>query len=80
MIHVRIDDAELNSKARFGCGIVGVENLPDGDKYFFEGESAAFHSADCQGCNPGGPHPYGTPISQVDGREFARIAASWGYP
>jgi len=74
MIHIRIDDCDDNSKRRFACGI-GPE-LPECDQYFFEGELAAFHRADCQGCNPGGPHPYGTPISQIDGREFRRIASS----
>ena len=82
MIHIRIDDCIENSKRRFACGI-GPE-LPVGDAYFFESESAAYRKSDCQGCNPGGPHPYGTPISQLSGQpgtrgfpEFCRIASSW---
>lgn len=83
MIHVRVDDEELNSKRRFACGI--GPDLPEGDVYFFQAELAA-DRADCPGCNPGGPRKLGTPISQLSGRpghqgfdEFKRIAESWGY-
>lgn len=83
MIHIRIDDCE-SGPARYECGIVG--KLPDGDKWYFAGEACAVHVADCQGCNPGGPHAYGTPISQLSGRpgepgfdRFCEIARSWGY-
>ena len=84
MIHIRVDDEDLNIKRRFACGL-GPE-LPPGDKYFFAGESRA-DFADCPGCNPSGPRELGTPISQVCGRpghpgygEFLRIAQSYGYP
>lgn len=84
MIHVRIDDERENSKRRFACGL-GPE-LPAGDTYYFAGESGAEYRADCQGCNPGGPRKFGTPISQLSGRpgtdgyaEFVRIARSWGH-
>ena len=84
MIHIRVDDEPENSKRRFACGI-GPE-LPVGDVYFFAGESQA-ERADCPGCNPDGPRPPGTPLSELSGRpgtkgysEFARIAESWGHP
>jgi hypothetical protein len=84
MIHIRVDNQELNSKRRFACGI-GPE-LPDGDVYYFESELGAGR-ADCPGCNPAGPRQFGTPLSQLSGRpghlgyeEFCRIARSWGYP
>lgn len=87
MIHIRIDNNEQNSNAVFACGIIGTRNLPYDDTYLFESEVSSFHRADCQGCNPGGPHPYGTPISQLSGRprtegyaDFKRIADSWGHP
>jgi hypothetical protein len=83
MIHIRVDSEELNSKRRFACGL-GPE-LPPGDVYYFESEAAS-RSADCPGCNPGGPRKLGTPISQLSGwpghpgfDEFTRIAKSWGY-
>lgn len=83
MIHIRIDDNELNADAVFACGLRG--RLPAGDKYFFVSESAADRHSDCPGCNPGGPRPLGTPISRLSDRpgepgyaEFCRIAASWG--
>lgn len=83
MIHIRVDDGELNSQRRFACGI--GPGLPSGDVYFFQCEAAA-DRADCPGCNPGGPQKLGTPISQLSGRpgdpgyaEFVRIAKSWGY-
>ena len=84
MIHIRIDDERENSKRKFACGL--GPDLPEGDKYFFEGESAALRHADCPGCNPAGPEKFGTPISQLSGRpgdagysEFVRIANSWGF-
>lgn len=83
MIHVRIDDNELNKDAKFACGISWP--LPEGDKYWFQTESGA-DRADCPGCNPNGPRKLGTPISQLSGRpghegyaEFVRIARTWGY-
>lgn len=85
MIHIRTDDAERNSDATFACGIKG--KLPKGDTYFFDSEAVAYHKADCPGCNPGGPEPYGTPISEISGRpghdgyrEWQRISDSWGHP
>lgn len=83
MIHIRVDNEPENSKRRFACGI--GPDLPEGDKYYFDGEHMADY-ADCPGCNPGGPRRLGTPISQLSGRpghpgyeEFKRIARSWGY-
>ena len=77
MIHIRVDDSDENSKRRFACGI-GPE-LPEGDTYRFASELLA-DTADCPGCNPGGPRQLGTPISQLTAAEFQRIGASWGYP
>lgn len=84
MIHIRVDDEELNSRRRFACGL-GPE-LPPGDVYFHASESQS-ERADCPGCNPGGPRQIGTPLSELSGRpgtegyrEFKRIADSWGYP
>lgn len=83
MIHIRIDDEELNSKRRFACGI-GPE-LPPGDQYYYDGEAMADVRADCPGCNPK-PRQLGTPISQLSGRpgepgfeRFCAIARSWGF-
>lgn len=83
MIHIRVDDEPTNDKRLFACGI-GPE-LPPGDVYYFEGEWRS-ERADCPGCNPAGPRPLGTPISQLSGRpghpgyeEFCRIAKSWGH-
>ena len=86
MIHIRIDDYPENAKARFACGLgPGVATLPPGDTYYFTGESGA-DRADCPGCNPAGPRPLGTPISELSGRpgqpgykRFCEIAKSWGY-
>ena len=82
MIHIRIDNDDLNVNRKFACG---ATDLPIGDTYFFEAESAA-RKADCPGCNPHGPQQLGTPISMSSGqpghkgyREFCRIAESWGY-
>lgn len=82
MIHIRIDNSELNSERRFACGI-GPE-LPAGDKWFYVSESAAERHADCPGCNPN-PRQIGTPISELDGRNggnaaWRAISESWGYP
>lgn len=87
MIHIRIDNEELNSKRRFACGI-GPE-LPPGDIYLFESEArrAGFRDEPCcPGCYPEGKPQIGTPISQLSGRpghpgyaEFCRIAESWGH-
>lgn len=83
MIHIRIDNEVENSKRKFACGI-GPE-LPAGDTYFFDGELSACR-ADCPGCNPEGPRPIGTPLSQLSGRpgypgfgKFTEIARSWGH-
>jgi hypothetical protein len=83
VIHIRIDNERRNSRRRFACGI-GPE-LPPGDTYFFSGESRA-ERADCPGCNPSGPRPLGTPLSELSGRpghpgydRFCEIARSWGY-
>lgn len=83
MIHIRIDDESENSKRRFACGI--GPQLPVGDTYFFASEQRS-ERADCPGCNPGGPRPIGTPLSELSGRlgypgyrRFVEIASSWGY-
>jgi hypothetical protein len=83
VIHVRIDNNELNAAAQFACGIGWP--LPEGDKYWFQSESGADRS-DCPGCNPGGPRQLGTPISQIATQlgqrgcaEWLRISKSWGY-
>ena len=86
MIHIRVDNEQLNSKRQFACGI-GPE-LPTGDIYYFEGEArrAGFRSEEvCPGCYPEGKPKIGTPLSQISGRpghpgyeEFCRIARSWG--
>lgn len=81
MIHIREDDKTI-------CGLA---KLPAGDTFFYAREGHAEHTADCQGCNPGGPKPWGVPLSQLRGRpdgtpegragyeRFKQIAASWGY-
>lgn len=83
MIHVRVDDEELNIHRRFACGL-GPE-LPPGDVYYFQSESGA-DFADCPGCNPAGPRQIGTPISELSTTpgqkayaEWLRISRSWGY-
>ncbi len=83
MIHIRVDNEELNSKRRFACGI--GPDLPEGDVYYFSGEAGALR-ADCPGCNPDGPRQIGTPLSELSGRpghegfeKFCEIARSWGY-
>src|SRR3990167_9513154 len=83
MIHIRVDDEELNSKRRFACGIGPA--LPPGDTYYDQYDFSAAR-ADCLGCNPEGPRQLGTPLSQLSGRpgepgykRFCEIAASWGH-
>lgn len=83
MIHIRVDDEELNSKRKFACGIGPA--LPQGDTYFFASEPQS-DRADCPGCNPDGPRPLGVPLSVLSGRpgadgyrRFVEIARSWGY-
>lgn len=83
MIHIRIDDEELNSERKFACGL--GPDLPEGDVYFFQSESGADRS-DCPGCNPAGPRRLGTPISesatqpgQKGYSEWLRISRSWGH-
>lgn len=86
MIHIRIDDSELNADAVMACGISLADLRSAGDKYFWSSESAADRLADCPKCNPH-RRQLGTPISQLSGRpghpgyeEFCRISNSWGYP
>lgn len=83
-MHYRVDDQELNSRRKFACGL--GPDLPEGDMWMYDTEAGADYRVDCQGCNPGGPRKYGTPISEISGRpghkgfdEFCRIASSWGY-
>lgn len=78
-----IEETGEHDNGRIACGI---EKLPEGDKFVYEGDSYAYHTADCQTCNPGGPRQYGTPISQLSGRPyhagfgaFRQIAESWGH-
>jgi hypothetical protein len=84
MIHLRVDNEPSNTKRRFACGI-GPE-LPDGDKYIFDGELGLYNMVDCASCIGSQLSQLGTPISQLSGRpgmpgyaEFCRIAATWGY-
>jgi hypothetical protein len=91
VIHIRLDDnsggVTPNEDARFACGLAWP--LPEGDKYRFEAECVnrfTLNTIDCRGCNPAGPQPVGTPLSQLSGRaghpgydEFCRIAKSWGH-
>jgi hypothetical protein len=69
MLHVRIDDNELNIHRKFACGI-GPE-LPEGDQWVYASELRAAR-ADCPGCNPAGPRPLGIPISALNGNASAR--------
>jgi hypothetical protein len=82
MIHLRIDNEELNDKRRFACSL-GPE-LPLGDTYIFEGEYKS-HLVTCVGCG-GGPRQLGTPISQLSTtpgkpgyKRWLEISKSWGY-
>lgn len=88
MIHIRVDSWYNETTDEFHPGRLacGADPLPEGDRVVFEAESYAYHVADCQKCNPGGPQPYGTPISQLSGRHghpgfqaFQDIANSWGH-
>jgi hypothetical protein len=86
--HLRVDAwvdeaTGEHDNGRIACGL---NALPDGDKWVYEADSYAYHVADCQQCNPGGPKPYGTPISQLSGQPghagfdaFRSIAKSWGH-
>ncbi len=69
-IHIRVDAwiDEYTGEYSIGRIACGLDVLPDGDTAVFEAESYAHHVADCQKCNPGGPIPYGRPISQLSGR------------
>jgi hypothetical protein len=84
--HIRVGAwvDETSGECNMGRIACGIDELPDGDKYVFEAESYAYHVADCQQCNPGGPKQYGTPISQLSGRPghrgfeaFCAISDSW---
>jgi hypothetical protein len=83
VIHIRVDNEELNSRRKFACGL--GPDLPEGDTYYFESEGSA-ERADCPGCNPHGSRPLGTPLSQISTQpgqpgyeEWLRISRSWGY-
>ncbi len=69
MLHIRVDQNELNSQRKFACGI-GPE-LPPGDKWVYESEHLAA-SADCPGCNPRGPEGVGWPAHSMDGNAANR--------
>lgn len=69
MIHIRIDQQPLKAHRKFACGI-GPE-LPEGDKWFYEGEGGA-DSADCPKCNPGPKPTYGIPASMMSGNAAQR--------
>jgi len=85
MIHVREQDpAKPEGETRIRCGLAA---MPAGDTMFFAGDPGAWLTANCEGCNPGGPKQLGTPISQLSGRPgsdrfdaFCGVADSWGYP
>jgi len=86
--HLRVDAwcDEITGEHHNGRIACGIAELPAGDTWVYEAESYAYHVADCQQCNPGGPKPYGTPLSQLSGRPgtagfgvFASIAKSWGH-
>lgn len=86
--HIRVDAwvDEYTGEYDNGRIVCGLDVLSEGDKYVYEADSYAYHVADCQQCNPGGPKPYGTPISQLSGRPghtgfeaFRKLAATWGH-
>lgn len=85
MIHVRIDNEELNSKQRFACGL--GPSLPNGDKYFFEAEDQSYRHTDCPACRASlgwsaRVPAHGTPMSEMSEMtptRFREIARSWGY-
>jgi hypothetical protein len=77
MIHIKEDSAQT---------LCGLTLLPDGHVWFFAGEHGA-RKATCPKCNPEGPQPIGTPISQLSGHpgqpgfsRFSEIALTWGHP
>lgn len=93
MIHLRIDNEELNSKARYACGLTAV-TFHEEDTAFYPGEEhkigayLAVHPEvqHCPGCWGEKRPELGTPLSKLSGRpgepgydEFCRIAKSWGY-
>lgn len=90
MIHIRVDNEELNINRKFGCGI-GPE-LPEGDVWVEDVTRAAAHLAfnpdveHCPGCMGVDRPQLGTPLSELSGRpghkgydKFCEIARSWGY-
>lgn len=82
MIHIRTDDEELNSKRRFACGLGPA--LPEGDRYFFEAESAADRHVNCPACRaalgwPAEKSGVGIPLSKLTYAQFVEIGRSWGY-
>jgi hypothetical protein len=86
MLHIRVDDKELNSKARFACGLGWP--LPEGDKYLFMSEdhkAAAYFEAHaeqqpCPGCFPNGKPQFGIPLSQLTWRQYERLEAEYLEP
>ena len=83
MIHIRVDNEELNINRKFACGI-GPE-LPEGDVWVETVmKAAAFLGSHpdvehCPGCLGEKRPKLGTPISELSGRKFCEIARSWGY-
>ena len=86
--HIRVDAWCVEETGEFNNGRIacGLAELPAGDAFVYEADSYAYHVADCEACNPGGPKQYGTPISKLSGRPghagfaaFQSIAASWGH-
>lgn len=71
MIHIRTDQSEFNSQRKFACGI--GPGLPEGDKWFYEGEYSA-SLADCPKCNPRGPEGIGWPAASMNGNAANRHA------
>jgi len=83
MTHIRVDDEPLNANSRFACG-VGPE-LPEGDRYVFDGEVSLHRLVDCPACAPF-KGQLGTPLSELSGRpghkgfgRFVQIAETWGH-
>jgi hypothetical protein len=88
VIHLRVgawfdEQTGESSNGKIACGL---ETLPEGDTWVYEGDAGAYHAATCLNCNPSGPRPFGTPISQLSGRPHMRgfeafqdISKSWGY-
>lgn len=74
MIHVREQDpTKPAGVTRIRCGLA---TMPAGDTMFFEGDSGAWLTATCEGCNPGGPKQLGTPISQLSDEPDLRRACA----